>query len=92
MKRVLAVLVAAGGMGIGLTAGTASADVHGISQAGCGASPNAGATVSHDVENRPGAPIPVTASGFTALTFPGQGGDREAECDVPPGPPVPQTE
>jgi hypothetical protein len=92
MKRVIAVLVAVGAMAIGLTAGTASADVHGISQAGCGASPNAGATVSTDVESRPDAPIPVTASGFTASTFPGKGGDRDAACDVPPGPPVPLTE
>jgi hypothetical protein len=81
MRRVLAILVAAAAMTVGLTAGTASADVHGISQAACGASPNAGATVSHDVEGRPPPPIPVSASPFeTTADFPGRGGEADAPC------------
>jgi hypothetical protein len=84
MRRTLAILVAAAAMTVGLTAGTAGADVHGVSQAGCGASPNAGATVSSDAPGRPGAPIPVTASGGKTQ---GKGGDGDVACDVPPGPP-----
>lgn len=66
MRRVVAVLVATGAIAIGLAAGTASADVHGVSRADCGLSPNAGANRSHDAflnHGRPGPPIPVSASG-----------------------------
>jgi hypothetical protein len=82
MKRVLAILIAAGAMTVGLTAGGASADVHGVSQAGCGKSENAGAIQSRraiDVKNghgRPAALIPVTASkGRTQ----GKGGSAPAQ-------------
>jgi hypothetical protein len=86
MRRVLAVLGAASAMAMAFTAGPASADVHGVSQAGCGASPNAGATASeHAIDNgRPAAPIPVTASGGKTQ---GKAGDGDPLCDVPPGPP-----
>jgi hypothetical protein len=62
MRRVVAVLVAAGAMALGAAAGTASADVHGVTRADCGLSENAGATRSHDAPGRPPAPIPVSAS------------------------------
>jgi hypothetical protein len=81
MRRVLVILIAAAAMTVGLAAGTASADVHGISQAACGASPNAGAIVSRDRGGRPDAPIPVSASPvFTLANFPGQGGAAGAPC------------
>jgi hypothetical protein len=71
MKRVLAILVAAAALTVGFTAGTASADVHNVSQADCGNSPNAGAIQSrraigdpfNGIPGRPAAQIPVTASG-----------------------------
>jgi hypothetical protein len=78
MKRVLAILIAAGAMTVGLTAGGASADVHGVSQADCGKSPNAGAIQSRRaiVHGRPAALIPVTASkGRTQ----GRGGSAPAQ-------------
>jgi hypothetical protein len=56
--------------------GTARADVHAISQAGCGNSANAGATQSRDAEGRPDAPIPVSASGDRTQ---GQGGAADAQ-------------
>jgi hypothetical protein len=57
-------------------AGTALADVHGVSQAGCGNSTNAGATQSRDVGGRPDAPIPADASGEKTQ---GQGGAADAQ-------------
>lgn len=60
-------------------AGTASADVHGVSQAGCGRDGNSGATnqASRDAGGRPDAPIPVTASEGKS----GSGGGRaDANC------------
>ncbi len=81
MRRAILMLLAAGLLLLTALAGTAVADVHGVSQAGCGESSNAGATQSRDVEGRPGAPIPRTASdGRTE----GQGGTADAEgenCD-----------
>jgi hypothetical protein len=64
MRRVVAVLVAAPALALAL-AGTASADVHGVSQAGCapdGVPAGATAQPSRDAPGRPDAPIPVTAS------------------------------
>jgi hypothetical protein len=81
MRRVLPLLVA---VALTLAPGTASADVHGVSQAGCSENPKAGATQSRDAEGRPGFPIPVTASDGKHQ---GKGGDGDAFCDVPPGPP-----
>jgi hypothetical protein len=88
MRRVVAILVAAAAMATGLTVETASADVHGVSQAGCGASENSGATVSEQAiaNGRPPAPIPVSASDGRTQ---GKGGDGDPACDVPPGPPQP---
>jgi hypothetical protein len=86
MRRVLAILGAAAAISVGLTAGTASADVHGVSQAGCGNSGSAGANQpqSDASPGRPDAPIPISASeGRTQ----GKGGDGDPFCDVPPGPP-----
>ena len=58
----------------------AFADVHGVSQAGCGAGESggkSGATQSRGKGGRPDAPVPVTASdGKTE----GKGGDADANC------------
>ena len=75
---VLLVAVAVSGL-VGI--GSAQAKVHGVSQAGCANSPAlSGANQSGD--NSPAGPIPVTASPFDITTFPGQGGDGDAACDV----------
>ena len=70
-------------MAMGLTAGTASTDVHGVSQADCAASgAPSGATVqaSRNAPGRPDAPIPVDASPFdTAAEHPGKGELADAE-------------
>ena len=79
MRRLLAVAVAAGAMVIGLAAGTASADVHLVSQADCGNSSSAGATESRRAIGDPGRPaaqIPVTASGGKTE---GKGDDADAQ-------------
>jgi hypothetical protein len=79
MKRVLAVLVAAAAMAIGLAAGAASADVHAVSQAGCAGGPGdsrSGAQVSRDRGDRPDAPIPEDASDGRTES---QGGDAPAQ-------------
>jgi hypothetical protein len=55
---------------------TALADVHAVSQAGCGKSTNAGAIQSRDATGRPEAPIPATASGGKTQ---GQGGEADAQ-------------
>lgn len=84
MRRVLAILVAAAAMAVGLSAGTAGARVHGVSQAGCANNPAlSGANQAQGV-GIPGTPIPVTASGGKTQ---GKGGDGNADCDVPLGPP-----
>lgn len=66
MRRVVAVVVAAAALAVTLAIGTASADVHVVSQAGCGASANSGAIASRPAidHGRPPAPIPVSASPF----------------------------
>ena len=79
MRRVVTVLVAAPALALALAAGTASADVHGVSQAGCapdGVPAGATAQGSRDAPGRPNAPIPVTAS--EAMTQ-SQGGDAPAQ-------------
>ena len=89
MRRVLALLVAAA-LTPALVAGTASADVHGVSQAGCAAAgaPSGGSQEqSRAARGRPDAPIPVPAS---EGRHQGKGGDGDPFCDVPPGPPVPR--
>jgi hypothetical protein len=65
MSRVVAVLVAAAAIATGLALGTASADVHGVSQAGCapdGVPSGATTQASRDAPGRPDAPIPVSVS------------------------------
>ena len=60
----------------------AFADVHGVSQAGCGAAAsggNAGATQSRDKGGRPAGQIPQTASGGASGSG---GGDGDGACDV----------
>jgi hypothetical protein len=73
-RSMLIVLVVA--LLLAAMAGTALADVHGVSQAGCGNSTNAGATQSSDATGRPDAPIPVDASGDKTQ---GQGGAAPAQ-------------
>lgn len=60
---------------VGMT-GTALADVHGVSQAGCGNSANAGATQSREAPGRPDGPIPANASQDRTQ---GQGGSAPAQ-------------
>jgi hypothetical protein len=80
MRRVLAILVTAAALTVGFSAGTASADVHVVSQADCGNSPSAGATQSREAPGRPDAPIPVSASPvFDLNTFPGKGDLADAQ-------------
>jgi hypothetical protein len=78
MRRLVAALAAAAA-GLALAAGPASADVHGVSQAGCAGGPGdsrSGAQMSRDAQGRPGAPIPVTAS---EGRHEGKGGDANAQ-------------
>jgi hypothetical protein len=82
MRRVLAILVAAAAMTVGLTAGTASADVHNVSQADCGKSANAGAIQSRRAIGDPGRPaaqIPINASPPQAGDFRGKGNLADAK-------------
>jgi hypothetical protein len=76
MKRAILMVLAVALVLVAALSGTALADVHGVSQAGCGASSSAGATESREAPGRPDAPIPVTASdGRTE----GQGGAADAQ-------------
>jgi hypothetical protein len=61
MRRTVVALTAAGALALGLGAGTAGADVHAVSQAGCAAA-DAPSEGSRAAPGRPDAPIPVTAS------------------------------
>jgi hypothetical protein len=80
MKRVGAVLAVAAAMAVGLSVGTASADVHGVSKAECAPTGVlSGAIQSRDAPGRPVAPIPVDASPFSLETFPGKGNDAPAQ-------------
>jgi hypothetical protein len=77
MRRV--VVAAAAALAMGVTAGPASADVHGVSQAGCapdGVPSGATAAASRAAPGRPDAPIPVTASDGRTQ---GMGGDADAQ-------------
>jgi hypothetical protein len=75
MRRAILMVVALALFLLTMT-GTGHADVHGVSQAGCGASSNAGAIQSRDAGGRPDAPIPVSASGGKTQ---GQGGAADAQ-------------
>lgn len=79
MRRVFAVLVATAALALTLAAGTANADVHGVSQAGCapdGVPAGATAPASQQAPGRPEAPIPDTASGGKTQ---GSGGTAPAQ-------------
>jgi hypothetical protein len=75
MKRAILMILATALLLLALMPGTAVADVHAVSQAGCGKSANAGAIQSRDAPGRPGAPIPESASGGKTQ---GQGGAADA--------------
>jgi len=78
MRRVFVLLVVSVLTLLALLVTPAYADVHGVSQAGCaadGAPSGATTQASRDAPGRPGAPIPVTASGDRHQ---GQGGDAPA--------------
>jgi hypothetical protein len=78
MKRVVAVLIAAGAMATALATG-ANADVHAVSAADCaadGAPSGATAPASRAAPGRPDAPIPVTASDGRTQS---QGGEAPAQ-------------
>ena len=77
MRRVVAALVAAGALAVGV--GPAGADVHAVSQAGCapdGVPSGATTQASRDAPGRPDAPIPVNASGGRTQ---GNGGHAPAQ-------------
>jgi hypothetical protein len=77
MRRVVAVLVAT--LALALAAATASADVHGVSQAGCapdGVPAGATAQPSRDAPGRPDPAIPVSASEEKTES---KGGDAPAQ-------------
>jgi hypothetical protein len=76
MRRATLMVLALALLLLAAMGGTALADVHGVSQAGCGNSTNAGATQSRDATGRPDAPIPATASGGKTQ---GQGGAADAQ-------------
>jgi len=79
MRPVVALVVVAAVMALALATGTASADVHAISQAGCapdGVPSGATAQGSRDAPGRPDAPIPVTASDGRTQSM---GGDAPAQ-------------
>lgn len=76
MRRAIVIVVTTALLLMAVLVSTAFADVHGVSQAGCGNSDNAGATQSRDADGRPDAPIPVTASDGQTQ---GQGGSAEAQ-------------
>jgi hypothetical protein len=79
MRRVVAVLAAAAVLAPAFAAGTAGADVHGVSQAGCardGAPSGATAQASRDAAGRPDALIPVNASDGRTQS---KGGDAPAQ-------------
>jgi hypothetical protein len=75
MRRAIVMVVAAVLL-VAALMGTAAADVHAVSQAGCGNSASAGATESRDAGGRPIAPIPATASDGRTQ---GQGGAADAQ-------------
>ena len=65
MRRSIVALTAIGALALGAGAGTAGADVHAVSQAGCaveGAPSGATSEGSRAAPGRPDAPIPVSAS------------------------------
>ncbi|MGH2686776.1 MAG: hypothetical protein ACRDJP_15025 [Actinomycetota bacterium] len=76
MRRKIVMVLTLALLLVSALAGTAMADVHAVSQAGCGNSSSAGATESREAPGRPGAPIPDTASGERTQ---GQGGTAGAQ-------------
>jgi hypothetical protein len=85
MRRALAILVATAVMAVVLTAGTASARVHGFTQAGCAHFPErSGADQAQGIGFPTDGAIPMAASGGRTQ---GKAGDGNRDCDVPPGPP-----
>jgi hypothetical protein len=76
MRRVIVTMLSVALLHGAALTGTAFADVHAVSQAGCGNSANAGATQSRDRGGRPDAPIPVDASDGNTR---GRGGAADAE-------------
>jgi hypothetical protein len=79
MRRVVALAAVAAVSAVALATGTASADVHGVSQAGCapdGVPSGATTQASRDAPGRPDAPIPATASDGKTQ---GRGGDAPAQ-------------
>jgi hypothetical protein len=77
VRRVLSLMSVLAVVALGLPGGPASADVHGVSQAGCAPDGVAsGAISSRGAPGRPDAPIPVTASGGRTQ---GEGGDAPAQ-------------
>ena len=87
MRRALAILVVIAAMAVGLIAGTASARVHGISQAGCANDPTlSGANQAQGGGIPTDGAIPIAASPHFGMgDFPGKGGhDAGTDCDVRP--------
>jgi hypothetical protein len=79
MRRVVSALAVTAAIVTALAPGTASADVHAVSQAGCapdGVPSGATAQQSRDAPGRPDAPIPVTASDGKTQS---KGGDAPAQ-------------
>jgi hypothetical protein len=79
VRRLIVVLSAAALMLLALGTPSASADVHGVSQAGCaapGAPSGATTEASQDAPGRPDAPIPRNASDGRTQ---GKGGDAPAQ-------------
>jgi hypothetical protein len=79
MRRVVAALAVSAATVTALAPGTAGADVHAVSQAGCardGAPSGATAPESRGAPGRPDAPIPVTASDGKTQS---KGGDAPAQ-------------
>ena len=76
MRRAILMMLSAALLLVAAPTGTAFADVHAVSQAGCGKSASSGATQSRDAGGRPAGPIPVSASGERTQ---GQGGSAGAQ-------------
>jgi hypothetical protein len=77
MRRVFLLMAVLAVVALALAGVPASADVHGVSQAGC--APDgvpSGAISSRGAPGRPDAPIPVSASDGRTQ---GQGGDAPAQ-------------
>jgi hypothetical protein len=77
MRKILLLIAVLAVVALALAGMPASADVHGVSQAGCAPDGvSAGAIASRGAPGRPDAPIPVSASDGRTQ---GQGGDAPAQ-------------